>query len=196
MIVSNLNECTQLEFMSADEMFHWVIEQNKEKIQYDDKVYCVELPKWHTLYVRRNGKCTWSGNCRSTTAPVLDGVKVFGQRQAIADENFRTEARNLFLERETNRGTSLTDAKAMWHDKSLSQVTHYRLDAQKKFNSAMGGVPIETNYSQWLKGLSEREQVIALGKTKAKLFRSGDYKLTDFVSKYNKNLTLEQIYRK
>ena len=134
--------------------------------------------------------------CRSTTAPVLDGVKVFGQRQAIADGNFRTEARNLFLERETNRGTSLTDAKAMWHDKSLSQVTHYRLDAQKKFNSAMGKVPMKTNYSQWLKGLSEREQVIALGKTKAKLFRSGDYKLTDFVSKYNKNLTLDQIYKK
>lgn len=34
---------------------------------YADKVYCVELPENHILYVRRNGKCTWSGNCRTTT---------------------------------------------------------------------------------------------------------------------------------
>lgn len=26
------------------------------------KVYCVELPKYHTLYVRRNGKAVWCGN--------------------------------------------------------------------------------------------------------------------------------------
>ena len=135
-------------------------------------------------------------NCRSTTSPVLDGVKVFGQRQAIADENFRTEARKLFLSEQADKGLNLKDAKGLWNDTSLKEVSKYRMQAQKKFNSVMGGVPIETNYSQWLKGLSEREQVIALGTTKAKLFRSGDYKLTDFVSKYNKNLTLNQIYKK
>jgi hypothetical protein len=34
-----------------------------EAILYDDMVYCVELPKWHTLWVRRNGKTAWCGNC-------------------------------------------------------------------------------------------------------------------------------------
>ena len=29
---------------------------------YKGKVYCVEVPKYHTLFVRRNGKVTWSGN--------------------------------------------------------------------------------------------------------------------------------------
>lgn len=33
-------------------------------IDYNDYVYCVELPKWHTLWVMRNGKTSWNGNCR------------------------------------------------------------------------------------------------------------------------------------
>ena len=38
----------------------------RELKEYDDKVYDVELEDWHILYVRRNGKCYWSGNCRCT----------------------------------------------------------------------------------------------------------------------------------
>lgn len=34
-----------------------------DKIDYDGLVYCVELPKYHTLWVRRNGKTSWNGNC-------------------------------------------------------------------------------------------------------------------------------------
>ena len=33
-------------------------------ISYDGLVYCVELPKYHTLWVMRNGKASWNGNCR------------------------------------------------------------------------------------------------------------------------------------
>lgn len=36
-------------------------------VEYNDFVYCVELEKNHTLFVRKNGKCVWSGNCRSGT---------------------------------------------------------------------------------------------------------------------------------
>jgi len=35
---------------------------------YKGKVYDVTLPKWHTLYVMRNGKCLWSGNCEDCAA--------------------------------------------------------------------------------------------------------------------------------
>ncbi|MDR2170687.1 MAG: hypothetical protein LBP59_11135 [Planctomycetaceae bacterium] len=34
--------------------------------QHTGKVYCVELEKWHTIYVMENGFCTWTGNCRCT----------------------------------------------------------------------------------------------------------------------------------
>lgn len=39
---------------------------NVEVKPYSKKAYCLQLPKYHTLYVRRNGKCAWSGNCRCT----------------------------------------------------------------------------------------------------------------------------------
>lgn len=32
---------------------------------YDGTVYCVELEKYHLLYIRRNGKTVWSGNTRA-----------------------------------------------------------------------------------------------------------------------------------
>lgn len=35
------------------------------KTEYHGMVYCVDLEKNHTLYVRRNGKAVWSGNCRA-----------------------------------------------------------------------------------------------------------------------------------
>jgi len=38
------------------------------EIDYNGKVYCVTVPNG-TLYVRRNGKPTWSGNCREPQPP-------------------------------------------------------------------------------------------------------------------------------
>ena len=35
-----------------------------DRVDYDDYTYCVELPKYHTLWVMRNGKTSWNGNCR------------------------------------------------------------------------------------------------------------------------------------
>ena len=54
----------------------WASVENLKRnlIPYDDMVYCVELPKYHTLLIRRNGKVCWTGNCRSTTIPYFDDV--------------------------------------------------------------------------------------------------------------------------
>lgn len=37
---------------------------------YRDMVYCVELEKNHILWVRRNGKAAWCGNCRCIWIPI------------------------------------------------------------------------------------------------------------------------------
>lgn len=34
-----------------------------EKVPYSGVVYCLELEKNHVMLVRRNGKCSWQGNC-------------------------------------------------------------------------------------------------------------------------------------
>ena len=49
---------------------------NINEIEYNDMVYCVELPKFHTLYVRRNGQCSWSGNCKCRWNKVFNEVSV------------------------------------------------------------------------------------------------------------------------
>ena len=38
-----------------------------KKIKYSGKVFCLEVPN-HTLYVRRNGKALWCGNCAGAQA--------------------------------------------------------------------------------------------------------------------------------
>ena len=82
-------------------------------IEYDDYVYCVEVPKYHTLLVRRNGKICWSGNCRSTTIPIIDyeslvkqgrdelGEKdiTFGDKETLTD--YENKSINKFKETKT-----------------------------------------------------------------------------------------------
>jgi DNA modification methylase len=36
--------------------------RNQRWVDYDGKVYCVTLPKWHSLLVRRHGRVIWCGN--------------------------------------------------------------------------------------------------------------------------------------
>lgn len=44
-------------------------------IEYNDYVYCAELPKWHTLWVMRNGKTSWNGNCRCVPYFITENEK-------------------------------------------------------------------------------------------------------------------------
>jgi len=62
---------------------------NRTSVPYNDMVYCVELEKWHTLLVRRNGKVAWSGNCRSVTTPITRSWKELGINLAEAPPGMR-----------------------------------------------------------------------------------------------------------
>jgi hypothetical protein len=62
-IYANRSKTSQLKRMSV------------EFVDYNDYVYDVELEKNHTLYVRRGGKVTISGNCRCTLNEVPQGYE-------------------------------------------------------------------------------------------------------------------------
>lgn len=53
-----------------------------DKVPYDGMVYCVELPKYHTLWTKRNGKTSWNGNCRCTY------LSVWESKGAVPDEPY------------------------------------------------------------------------------------------------------------
>lgn len=41
-----------------------------KEVDYNDYSYCVELEKNHTLWIRRNGKTVWCGNCKCSITPI------------------------------------------------------------------------------------------------------------------------------
>lgn len=47
----------------------------KEMVQYDGMVYCLELEKHHILWVKRNNKTAFSGNCTHVYAPASEPVE-------------------------------------------------------------------------------------------------------------------------
>lgn len=50
-----------------------------EIIEYNDYVYCVELDKNNTLYVNKDGRFLWCGNCKhSITTVIKEGLEVSG----------------------------------------------------------------------------------------------------------------------
>jgi len=44
-------------------MLNATLENKPKIIDYIGKVYCVTVPNYHIIYVRRNGKPNWTGNC-------------------------------------------------------------------------------------------------------------------------------------
>lgn len=107
-LVARNCDCSYMKFMTSDEVigkhvYHFVgmdadfgkprfykcsRAQGKTKegwIQYDGYVYCLEVPYTHTLYVRRNGKCVWSGNSNRYGAKGV--VRVVPDDQMPVDEN-------------------------------------------------------------------------------------------------------------
>jgi intein/homing endonuclease len=61
-VSSNCKEQFVVSIVSTNEHLFNVNEQSKFSEQYNGKVYCVELPEYHKLYVMRNGKPCWCGN--------------------------------------------------------------------------------------------------------------------------------------
>lgn len=88
----------------------------KEIVIYNDMVYCVELEKYHTLYVRRNGKCTWSGNCRHVTTPYVrefdpEAEKTQRHSNTPLDKDNRTEAEKQAYKEEMDKVTIARNRK-------------------------------------------------------------------------------------
>jgi phosphoribosylamine-glycine ligase len=55
---------------------YYIDKRNIEKVDYNGWVYCVEVPN-HIIYVRRNGKAFWAGNCRfgyPTISVQMEGI--------------------------------------------------------------------------------------------------------------------------
>ena len=102
-------------------------------ISYNDYVYCVELQKYHTLYVRRNGKCTWSGNsnCRSTTIPYYDDVDYSKMEQLATDPK---TGKTYYIPADmsyTDWKNSLTEEQGKYYAANKKMNAQYKQDVKQ-----------------------------------------------------------------
>lgn len=59
-----------------------------EIVPYDGMVYCLTMKHNHSLYVRRNGKANWSGNCRCNMKTVRAGDLTTDQRRRLVENGY------------------------------------------------------------------------------------------------------------
>ena len=62
-----------------------------EFVDYNGMVYCVTLQKNHIIYIRRNGKCSWTGNCEDAIA---EWIK-YGENEKKMPKNWKDLLRGL-----------------------------------------------------------------------------------------------------
>lgn len=113
-------------------------------------------------------------NCRSVMV-VLIGNGLLGNRPFVVDTrtpggrevDFQAEARA--------SGRNIKDVRSDWFDENIGQV------------------PAGTTYNEFLRRQSASFQDEVLGKTKGKLFRTGDLNVQQFIDRSGNELTLSEL---
>jgi hypothetical protein len=130
------------------------------KVHYDDMVYDVEVPN-HILYVRRNGKSCWSGNCRNPEPPgaiyplIIDNLA----------EIFWFGGENILIEPEFNSNYAV---EVIMTSDELASGTPVSIDFPKKYEKNIClryAVKINGKYSVLPQDMPEVGQIVATGKT-------------------------------
>lgn len=117
-------------------------------------------------------------NCRSVTVALVDGEGVMnqvGDRPFITDSRTRRQRELDFAREARERGVPIQEVRRRWQDR------------------AIGRVPKDTTYQDWLGRQPVAFQDDVLGKTKGLLFRKGELKLDKFVDRQGQELTLSQL---
>lgn len=99
-----------------------------ERIEYHDYAYDVELEKYHVVFVRRNGKPIWSGNCRHVLAPYVrelddnaEETEHFSNQPL--DKDPRSEAEKQAYEELIRRKSTQKQKQRIRYDQSLINVS-------------------------------------------------------------------------
>lgn len=92
-------------------------------IDYDDYTYCVELPKYHTLWVMRNGKTSWNGNCRC--------VAMFFKKDSV---------KPLFSEFKEDENSSDAKPNIKWTEDSIRKKLSGIVDSEDELDNLTTGI--------------------------------------------------------
>ncbi len=140
----------------------------------DGKVYPVGEGKFPPQHFR----------CRSIRVPTLDG-------KLVGDRPMKPVTEKMLL-KEFNDLNPGSDAKKR-ADLARGLKGEFDDYAKKRIREMVGTVPASTTYNEWLKRQSADFQDEILGKSKAKLFRSGGLSLDKYVGRDGTELSLAQL---
>lgn len=128
-------------------------------------------------------------NCRSTMVPVLDWEEMAGNRPFVTDTRTRRQREIDFRAQAKEKA-----GKDKWRQLTEKQRRDLIRDERKAWSrEAIGRVPAETTYGEWLSKQPTKFQNDVLGVKKAQLFRKGDLKLEQFTDRAGNELTLGQL---
>ncbi|WNZ59915.1 minor capsid protein [Myxococcus sp. MxC21-1] len=126
--------------------------------------------------------------CRSSTVPVINGVKLVGDRPAITDARTRRQREIDF------RAEAKAKAGAAWSDMSEKERRGAIARVREKWaRENIGQVPKGLSYEDWLRRQSASFQDEVLGPTRGQLFRNGGLSVERFTDASGKTLTLEAL---
>jgi hypothetical protein len=85
--------------LSAQHLFEPKINMaNVHTPRYSGRVYCFTLPKYHLLYIRRNGKTMWIGNCGKTTISEMLHEKLGLEYKKFSNPKGESEAKEQYFD--------------------------------------------------------------------------------------------------
>ena len=154
-------------------------------IEYDDSVYCVEVPKYHTLLVRRNGKVCWSGNCRTVIAPYFDDEST----RASRDENGEYKEVKYMNYKEWKDQYIKKDELGLTLNQKSAIMRYIGSDSYKINEALRNGTNLTQDQKEWVKLLDEALEKIPVYEgqvTRSLSFQlQGKEALEEFLKLYN-----------
>ncbi|WP_426730222.1 minor capsid protein [Myxococcus faecalis] len=140
--------------------------------------------------VRDGRRPPFHRGCRTTTSPVIDGVKLIGDRPSVTDTRTRRQ-RDIDFRAEAKAKAGEERWKSMSTKERDAAISRQR---QKWTRENVGQVPKGLSYEDWLRKQSRAFQDEVLGPTRAQLWREGGLPLGRFTDASGKTLTLEQLH--
>lgn len=149
-----------------------------EKVDYEGKVYCVNLNKHHVLLTRRNGKCTWQGQSPHPIRSRIDEVDLLewkvlqqGLSMSASKSHLPYRAQDVFT---STRKSSTGTMQRLLNEAEQRNIKVYKFciwESLERCNRDCKGDKVHGDCPAW---------DVCQGKAHS---TNGWYKIDDFISK-------------
>lgn len=130
-------------------------------------------------------------NCRSLMVALLSPEGILGDRPFVRDTRTRRQRDIDF------RAQAKAEAGDAWRGMSEADRRKRIAAVRDQWGQDnIGTLPSSTTYQDWMGRQSQSFQEEVLGVTKARLFRSGQLELDDFVDRAGRELTIDELRRR